>query len=392
MCYNVDRYRGTYIPIIFVYGLKRGKIMWLEDLKLLNFRNYEKLNLKFHPTLNLIYGKNGEGKTNLVESIYVLGLTRSFRLVHDRTLIHQDFELAKIEGIVHNRYETNYQIVLNKDGKKVQINKKKVLKLSDYVSKINIILFHPNDLKIIKDTPSIRRKNLNIDISQLNLNYLKDLNTYNKILKQRNAYLKQLLLNGNNSSSYLDILTHKMIEYGQRIYKERVKFIDFLNSYISNIYFEIAKKGTLKIEYLSDYHNLDEDGIIKMYEKSLKKDLSFGKTNLGVHTDDMVFLLDDRDLKDYGSEGQQKNAIISMKFAELELFKQQKGYYPILILDDLFSELDEEKIQNILNFITKDIQVFITTTNVNHLGCVDRKSYRSFHIENGQIMEVVEHE
>jgi DNA replication and repair protein RecF len=366
--------------------------MWLEYLKLLNFRNYEKLDLRFHPTLNIIYGKNGEGKTNLVESIYVLGLTRSFRLVHDRTLIHQDFEFAKIEGNVHNRYQTNYKIILSKDGKKVQINNNKVLKLSDYVSKINIILFHPNDLKIIKDTPSIRRKNLNIDISQLNLNYLKDLNAYNKILKQRNAYLKQLLVNGNSSTSYLDILTKKLVEYGQRIYKERVKFLEFLNTYVSNIYFEIAKKGELKIEYVSDYHNLTEEGLLKMYEKSLKKDLSFGKTNLGIHTDDMIFLLDGQDLKDYGSEGQQKNAIISMKFAELELFKQQKGYYPILILDDLFSELDEEKIQNILNFITKDIQVFITTTNVNHLGCVDNKSYRSFHIENGQIMEVVEHE
>ncbi|MCI8574895.1 MAG: DNA replication/repair protein RecF [Bacilli bacterium] len=366
--------------------------MWLEYLKLLNFRNYEKLDVKFHPTLNLIYGKNGEGKTNLVESIYVLGLTRSFRLVNDRTLIHHNYELAKIEGSVHNRYETNYKIILSKDGKKVQINNNKVLKLSDYVSKINIILFHPNDLKIIKDTPSIRRKNLNIDISQLNLNYLKDLNAYNKVLKQRNAYLKQLLLNGNNSSSYLDILTQKMVEYGLRIHKERVKFIEFLNSYVSKIYFEIAKKGNLKIEYVSDYCNLDEEDLQKMYEKSLKKDLSFGKTNLGIHTDDLIFQLDGRDLKDYGSEGQQKNAIISMKFAELELFKKQKGYYPILILDDLFSELDEDKIQNILNFITKEIQVFITTTNVNHLGCVDNKCYRSFHIENGQIMEVVEHE
>lgn len=366
--------------------------MWLEYLKLLNFRNYEKLELKFHPSLNVVYGKNGVGKTNLVESIYVLGLTRSFRLVNDRTLIHQDFEQAKVEGNVHNRYETNYKIILSKDGKKVQINNNKVLKLSDYVSKINIILFHPNDLKIIKDTPSIRRKNLNIDISQLHLDYLKNLNSYNKILKQRNAYLKQLLLNGNNSSSYLDILTQKLVEYGLYIHKERKKFIDFLNSTISKIYFDIAGSGQLTLEYVSDYNDLNLEDLITMYEKSLKKDLTFGKTNLGIHTDDMIFLLNGKDLKDYGSEGQQKNAIISMKFAEMELFKKQKGYYPILILDDLFSELDDEKIQNILDFVKKDIQVFITTTNVNHLGCVDDKCYRSFHIENGQIMEVVEHE
>ena len=366
--------------------------MIIQSLELENFRNYETLGLNFHPTLNIIYGNNGEGKTNLVEAIYVLGLTRSFRLVNDRTLIHQNATISKIEGNVHNRYETNYKIILSKDGKKVKINNNKVLKLSDYVSKINIILFHPNDLKIIKDTPSIRRKTLNIDISQLNLEYLKDLNAYNKVLKQRNAYLKQLLINGNSSSSYLDILTQKLVEYGLRIYQERKKFVDCLNSYVPKIYLDIAKKGNYCIRYNSDYDNLSMEEILNMYQKSLKKDLSFGKTSLGVHTDDMTFLLDDYDLKDYGSEGQQKNAIISMKFAELELFKNQKGYYPILILDDLFSELDEEKIQNILNFITKDIQVFITTTNVNHLGCVNDKCYKSFHIENGQILEVVEHE
>lgn len=365
--------------------------MWLEYLKLLNFRNYEFLDLKFHPTLNLIHGNNGEGKTNLVEAIYVLGLTRSFRIVSDKTLIRKEMLAAKIEGNVHNRYETNYKLILSKDGKKVKINNNNVLKLSDYVSKINIVLFHPNDLKIIKDTPSIRRKSLNIDISQLNLSYLKDLNHYNIVLKQRNAYLKQMLINGNQSSSYLDILTEKLVEIGKRIYLERKKFVEMLNSYISDIYFQIAGKGKLEIKYISDYSDLEEEQFLDIYHKSLKKDLTFGKTNLGIHTDDLTFLLDDYDLREYGSEGQQKNAIISMKFAELELFKEKKGYYPILILDDLFSELDEHKIQNILGFLSKDIQVFITTTNPEYFRCVDNKNYKSFHIENGQVMEVVEH-
>lgn len=362
--------------------------MWLEYLNLLNFRNYEALHLRFHPTLNLIYGNNGEGKTNLVEAIYVLGLTRSFRMVSDKILICKEASAAKIEGTVHNRYETNYKIILSKDGKKVKINNNNVLKLSDYVSKINIVLFHPNDLKIIKDTPSIRRKSLNIDISQLNLNYLKDLNHYNTVLKQRNAYLKQMLINGNQSNSYLDILTEKLIEIGQRIYEERKNFVTLLNSYISDIYFQIAGKGKLEIKYMSDYLDVSNDQLFHMYQKTLKKDLAFGKTNFGIHTDDLTFLLDGYDLREYGSEGQQKNAIISMKFSELELFKEKKGYYPILILDDLFSELDEHKIQNILGFLSKNIQVFITTTNPNYFRCVDNKNYKSFHIENGQVMEV----
>lgn len=366
--------------------------MWIEYLKLLNFRNYELETFQFHPFCNIIYGNNGEGKTNLVEAIYVLGLTRSFRLVTDRTLIHKNFSQAKIEGIVHNRFETNYKIILNKDGKKVKINNNNVLKLSDYVSKINIILFHPNDLKIIKDTPSIRRKNLNIDISQLNLEYLKDLNHYNRVLKQRNAYLKQMMVNGNQSSSYLDILTQKLIEYGLKIYQERKNFINLLNSYLSNIYLKIASKGNLKILYTSDYSNLDLEDLKVLYHKYLPKDLSFGKTNLGIHTDDFTFFLDECDLKDYGSEGQQKNAIISMKFAELELFKSKKGFYPILILDDLFSELDKQKVENILNYLNKEMQVFITTTNMQYFRGVHNKKYRSFHIYNGKVLEVIEHE
>ena len=243
--------------------------MWIKYLKLLNFRNYEKLELNFHPKFNIIYGNNGMGKTNLVESIYVLALTRSFRLVQDRTLIHKNASVAKVEGIILNRYETNYKIIISKEGKKVKINNNKVFKLSDYVSKINIILFHPNDLKIIKDTPSIRRKNLNIDISQLNLDYLMDLNYYNKLLKQRNAYLKQLMINGNQSSNYLDILTEKLIDYGKKIYDKRKKFVDLINQYISDIYFQIVGTGDLKIKYISDYQDLSTSELMKIDRKSV---------------------------------------------------------------------------------------------------------------------------
>lgn len=362
--------------------------MWIKYLKLLNFRNYESVQLNFHSALNIIYGKNGMGKTNLVEAIYVLGLTRSFRLVNDYILIHQKASSAKIEGIVHNRLDTNYKIILSKEGKKVKINNNKVSKLSDYVSKINIILFHPNDLKIIKDTPSIRRKTLNIDISQLNLNYLRYLNSYNKVLKQRNAYLKQLCIDGTQSSTYLNILTEKLIDYGLKLYEERKNFIDMINEHIDRIYKNITGEAGLILEYLSDYSHLTRQEIVNLYQKSLKKDLSFGKTNVGIHTDDFIFYLNTFDLKEYGSEGQQKNAIIAMKFAELELFHEQKGYYPILILDDLFSELDDEKVENILHFLSREIQVFITTTDKKHFEKIVTKEKKCFKVQNGIVTEV----
>ncbi len=366
--------------------------MKIDFLRLYNFRNYDQLSISFHPHLNLIYGKNGSGKTNLVEAIYVLALTRSFRIVGDKTLIHDGSSMCKIEGKVKERYTTNYQIVINKEGKKVAINQDKVAKLSDYVSKIPIILFHPDDLRFIKDTPSTRRKTLNISISELDLLYLRYLNDYNKVLKQRNAYLKQMIINGNTSSDYLDILTDKLIQYGMYIHEKRKTFIQNINEYIDLFYEKITFSKGLEIQYISSYNHLSKEELKENYQKSLEKDLSLGKTTIGVHMDDLKFLLNNQDLKDYGSEGQQKNAIIAYKFSELEIFYDRKGSYPILILDDLFSELDIEKIQNILKLLKEDIQTFITTTELDKFSFLSTFSYKQIMIQDGKVVEESVHE
>lgn len=370
----------------------RGIIMKIEFLKLLNFRNYSKLNLSFHPSLNIIYGKNGSGKTNLVEGIYVLAVTRSFRLASEKTLISLHASLCKVEGNVYNRFKTNYQVFLSKDGKKVKINNNKVSRVSDYISKITVVLFHPDDLRFIKDTPSTRRKNLNISISLVTVEYLRYLNNYNKILKQRNAYLKQMFQHHNENSSYLNILTEKLVDYGIYLYQKRLEFVSAINEYIDIIYKKIAGVGKLEIRYLSDYDCKNKEEILAMYQKNLEKDIMFGKTNVGIHTDDLKFLLDGKDLKEYGSEGQQKNAIISYKFSELEIFKEKTGTYPILILDDLFSELDQEKIENILSLLKCDYQTFITTTSLDHFKSLKEFSYKTIHIEQGSVVEESEHE
>ena len=287
--------------------------MKIELLKLLNFRNYQHLEISFHPTLNVIYGKNGSGKTNLVEAIYVLGLTRSFRLSQEKTLILDGALSTKVEGLISNRYKTTYTVLLNKDAKIVKINNTKVGKLSDYISKITIVLFHPDDLRFIKDTPSTRRKNLNISISEMNLDYLRVLNLYNKILKQRNAYLKQMLINHHETSSYLDILTSKLVDAGFYIYEKRKTFLENMNSYLGSFYQKITGLNGLKIQYCSSYEGKSKEEILKSMKKNLSKDLMLGKTTIGIHGDDLAFLLNDRDLKEYGSEGQQKNAIIAYK-------------------------------------------------------------------------------
>ncbi len=362
--------------------------MKIHHLKLLNFRNYEKIEFSFAPGYNIIYGNNGSGKTNLVESIYVLALTKSFRGTVDKVLIMNSKDVCRIEGEVSDNYTNKYKLIIKNDGKKVKINDTKVDKLSDYISKISVVLFNPDDLRFIKDSPTVRRKAINLEISQINNSYLKNLNMYNKLLKQRNSYLKTTNINANSSSEYLDILTKKLIDYGEKIYLSRRKYIDLLNSRIGDLYNSICQISDLKLEYVSDYKDFDKDKIFKKYVDNLNKDIILGKTSIGVHHDDIKFKLNGINIKDYGSEGQQKNAIIAYKLTELEIFYQVRGNYPILILDDLFSELDRFKINNILNLINKDIQTFITTTEIDKVNEDILKNSKLFEVEDGYVREV----
>ena len=359
--------------------------MKIEYLKLLNYRNYEKLEISFSDTLNLIYGNNGSGKSNLIEAIYLLALSKSFRTNIDTNLIKKNAVSTTVTGKIRTNTTTKYELTISENGKKVFINNDKINKISDYVSKINIILFNPLDTKIINESPSVRRKLINIDISQLNNDYLLLLNDYNRILKHRNAYLKQLLLNGNASSEYIDILTNKLIELGLKINNMRSNFIQDINNNISKIYKNIFETGELKIKYISSFNNKTHEDLLKQYKKVYKKEMSFGKTAFGIHHDDIDFILDGESIKEYGSVGQQKNAIISFKLSELLLVKQVKGYYPILILDDLFSELDDNKVNNILGMLNKEVQTFITTTSIDKVNEELLKDSTIFKVEDGNI-------
>lgn len=362
--------------------------MQIRDLKLVNFRNYSQIYLKFNRHLNIIIGNNGMGKTNLVEAIYVLALTKSFRTNVDNLLIKQDSNNTLIKASIENIVSDTYLLSISNEGKKVKINDSKIKRLSDYISKINVILFSPNDLRIIKDTPSIRRKMLNIEISQLNNLYLKYLQEYNQIIKQRNSYLKVMAINGNASKDYLDILTNNLIDIGLKINNQRKAYIDMINSNVTSFYLKITGLDHLKIEYISDFNDLNRESLKKLYDKSLERDISFGKTHLGIHHDDINFLLKENNLKDYGSEGQQKNAIIALKLAEIDIFYQNKKTYPILILDDLFSELDQEKINNLIMLLNNKIQTFITTTELTKVDQTLLENCKVFHILEDKIEEV----
>lgn len=362
--------------------------MKIHHLKLLNFRNYEKMEVSFSPKYNIIFGNNGSGKTNLVESIYVLALTKSFRGTVDKILLMNSKDVCRIEGEVSDKYTNKYKLILKDGGKKVKINNTKVDKLSDYISQISVVLFNPDDLRFIKDSPTIRRKAINLEISQINNSYLKNLNMYNKLLKQRNSYLKTTNINANSSSEFLTILTNKLVDYGEKIYESRRKYINLLNQKIGELYNSICGIQDLKLEYITDYKDFDRDKILKKYQDNLNRDIILGKTTVGIHHDDIKFKLEGYNIKDYGSEGQQKNAIIAYKLTELEIFYQIRGNYPILILDDLFSELDRFKINNILNLINDDIQTFITTTEIDKINDNVLSNSKLFEVVDGYVREV----
>ncbi len=361
--------------------------MKIDSLSLMNFRNYETLNISFG-NLNIIYGLNGSGKTNIVEAIYMLALTKSFRINNDKIMIKKGKIKAKIKGNVLKKNDENeFGVEISNDGKIVTINGEKQDKVSDYVSRINVILFNPSDTRLIDESPSERRKMLNIEISQIYKEYLVVLTNYQRILKQRNFYIRGMYINGSYTSEYLDILTKKLVEYGKVICKYRQDFIDNINKYIKSNYEKIFGSGTLKIRYVSTFKNKSEDDLIKRFKDNYQKELSVGKTLEGIHHDDIMFILDNNNLKEWGSEGQRKNAIISFKLAEINVINEIKGYYPILILDDLFSELDKEKITNLLGMLDRNVQTFITTTDLKNISKKVIKDAKKIKVCDGAIEE-----
>ncbi len=363
--------------------------MKISKLKLTNFRNYENLNLDFKNNLNIIYGENGSGKSNLVEAIYLLALTKSFRLTSDKQLIQKNKKNTIVEGkILKNNDYSTYKVYISNDGKKVEIDNNKINKISEYVTKVQIVLFYPRDTELVNSSPSERRRILNIEISQIFKEYMILLSNYNKILKQRNAYLKQLYLYGNASREYLDILTKKILEYGKKIYKYRLEYINNLNEYIKDVYKKIFGQGNLKIVYRSSFNKTEKE-LLELYRKIYSKEMANGKTLLGIHHDDFEFILDGNKLKDWGSQGQLKNAIISFKLAEINIINSILKDYPILILDDLFSELDESKIVNIFKLLNNDVQTFITTTELNKVPKKIKEKSSIFKVINGSIREKI---
>lgn len=364
--------------------------MKINKIEIKNFRNYQNFSLEFNPNINIFIGNNGEGKTNILESIYFLAITKSHRAVSDKLLITTDKDIMKVCGNVNTLSgNKNMEILVNSKGKKVSINKSILKKISNYISNLVVILFSPDDLDLIKGSPLIRRRFLNIEIGQLNNKYLNYLNEYNELLKNRNEYLKSINID-NINMNYIDIINEQLVEKASYIYKYRFDFIDKLNLYLKNVYSNLTKDD-IKIKYanslsLEKYNDNIKDILLSKLNNSIKRDIFNGSTYYGPHKDDFDIYLNGQLIKDYGSQGQQRLCVISIKFAELEIFKDLKGEYPILLLDDMFSELDIEKRNLIIKYLKNDMQVFITSTDINDIDSNIIKKASIYNIKNGNIL------
>jgi len=366
--------------------------MKLKELKLTNFRNYKEINLEFNPGINIFIGDNGSGKTNILEAIYVLSLTKSGRFGTDFDLIKSGEVSSLIEGIVNfDDYEKKYKLSIDKYSKRVYINSSQIKKISDYIGEFSITSFLPNDIDVIKGSPSIRRNLLNIQIGVLYNNYLSYVNEYNSLLKIRNEYLKRININGMSDSKYLDVINSKMIDVSVKIYYFRFFYISEINKILPSIYKKLSGNSELLIDYqnslgISEYDELKIREIMQTkYKKNLYKEMMQGMTLIGIHRDDLQLLINQTDSKIYASEGQQRLIVIAYKIAELMVYKKIKKEYPVLLLDDVFSEIDIKRRNNIVKYLKGDIQVIITTTDLEDIETNLVNNAKIFKIKNGEI-------
>lgn len=360
--------------------------MYIKSLLLNNFRNYNKLNIELDKGINIFTGDNAQGKTNIVESIYYCSIGKSHRTSKDKELINWDKDEAYIKLYVcKERIDKKIEIKIFKEGKKgINVNSIKLKKISELFGIFNSVIFSPEDLRIIKDSPSYRRKFLDIELSKLNTRYYYELTQYYKVLEERNALLRS---RNHKAIDMLDIYDMQLSKYGSSIIDYRLKYIDKLNSVGSGIHNDItSNKEKIEFKYIMNFDSKEniEDQLLKNFERNRKRDIEKGTTSAGPHRDDFYISINGIDTRSYGSQGQQRTAILTIKFSTLNILKEYTGEYPVLLLDDVLSELDMSRQKYILNSIS-GIQTIITCTGINDVNKYIKDKYKIFTVKNGNI-------
>jgi DNA replication and repair protein RecF len=359
--------------------------MYIKKLMLLNYRNYRKLDIELGPAVNVFIGNNAQGKTNILESIYYCGFARSHRNSKDRELVNWNENNAYVSvGVSKDRLDKKIDINILKDGKKsIRVNSIKITKIGELIGVFNVVMFSPEDLKIVKESPGIRRRFIDMELCQLSNRYYYNLVQYNKVLNERNLVLK----NRKIDEFILDVYDEQLSSFAEQIIKDRINYINNLNNHGKAIHKDITSgKEDIEFKYVSSVKDL-ENIKISMKEGLLKnrlKDIERRITSIGPHRDDFIILINNIDAKSYGSQGQQRTAVLTIKFASLNIIKDITKEYPVLLLDDVLSELDFTRKAYILNSI-HGIQTLITCTGIEDISKYIKESAKVFKVKDGSV-------
>ncbi len=357
--------------------------MHIEHLSLRNFRNYEKEEFSFIPDTNILFGENAQGKTNALEALYLFSIGKSFRTPQDRELIRFGEDLARAElTFADNKRSQKIEIILRRDRKKqIKINGVVIHKLSELVGRLNVVLFCPEELSLIKDGPNVRRRFIDIALSQLRPNYYHLLGLYNKVLEQRNNLIKKVKFH--NAKSLLDTMfvwNEKLATYGVEIVRYRKEFVSMLDGYAKKVHSEISGEA-LFMEYRTKVGTKEE--FLDKLSSNIDKEIEQGYTLYGPHRDDIYLAINDKDAKNFASQGQQRTVVLSLKLAQADLLYEETGEYPVLLLDDIMSELDAGRRAYLAGKIV-DKQAIITCTDVEKNLVGERT--KTINISKGSIL------
>ncbi|MBQ9766100.1 MAG: DNA replication/repair protein RecF [Lachnospiraceae bacterium] len=358
--------------------------MIIESIELKDFRNYKNLSMEFDSKTNILYGDNAQGKTNILEAVYYSATTKSHKGSKDREVINFDSDEAHIKTVINKKgipYRVDMHLKKNKP-KGIAINGIPIKKASELFGILNVVLFSPEDLHLIKSGPSERRRFLDLELCQLDKIYVYNMVNYNKVLDQRNQLLKVADYRPDLIST-IDIWDNKLVEYGKNIIESRHNFINSLNEIIYDIHRNLsAGKEELRIIYLPD---VEKDNFYEELLRNREKDKRYKTTSVGPHRDDFMFKIADNDVRKFGSQGQQRTVALSLKLAEIKLVSKIINDNPVLLLDDVLSELDENRQNQLLNNIG-DIQTMITCTGLDDFIKNRFEIDKLYHIENGSIV------
>ncbi len=366
--------------------------MNVKNINLINFRNYENIQIELNEKLNVFVGKNAQGKTNLIESIYLCSKGNSFRTNRDNEIINFDKENAYIGCEVNiNNYNRFIEIKLNRNSPKIiRINKTPLKNFKELNSGLNIVVFSPEDLKIVKEGPSFRRDLIDKSLIQIKPVYNYNLNKYNKILFQRNNILKSNKFK-DNLEDLLESFDNQLVKIGASIIINRMEYIKLLDEEARNIHKVISSgKEILELKYdtnvkLSENKEEIEYNYMNALKENLSKDIDYRTTQIGPHRDDMIININDNSARVFGSQGQQRSTVLSLKLAEVEIIKKQRGSYPVLLLDDVYSELDMDR-RKYLTELFNNMQTFITVSNSESLDSIKYANKTIYNIEDGKII------